>query len=158
MAIGHRREVAAALAVLAEFARRGEVAVALAMAPVVALADPAVEADGVGVEGVALVVAIDVARQGVAEQAAQEHAADHRASIAVARRAADQAAADGGEHRADAGAAMAVPLVIAFAIDRRGRRAFTVAIVIGAAILIGKVAIMALAVVIAVMVGAAVIT
>ena len=54
------------------------------MIPVIATADIAIEAFGIGAERIRLILAIDVLGYRVAEQAAQHRAADDGATIAVA--------------------------------------------------------------------------
>ena len=65
------------------------------MIPFVTAADIAIQPDGIGPKGIGLVVAVDIPRDGVAEQSAQHRAADHGAAIAMADRAAQDAAGNG---------------------------------------------------------------
>src|SRR5690242_18272827 len=126
--IGRFNERATPQAIVPIFARRREVAVIVAVAPFIATADFAVKAVGVDVERVTLIVAIDIAAQGVAEQSAQQHATDDGTGITVTRGTTDQSAADRAKDRARRRvAAMAVSFVVAFAIGRR--RSIVVAVV-----------------------------
>src|SRR5258706_7338693 len=100
IAIRNGAEVAAELSAVRIFARAAEGAVVVAVAPFIVASDVAVQAAGVRIEGIALVVAVDVAAERVPEQAAQNDAAGDCAAVTVARRATDQSTGDRAEDRA----------------------------------------------------------
>jgi len=80
--IGGCHEIAANNVAAAILAYWLEIAAFLSMIPVIAAADIAIETAGIDLEGIRLIVAIDISRDRVAEQAAQYSAADNRAAIA----------------------------------------------------------------------------
>jgi hypothetical protein len=133
--------------------------VIVAVVPFVTPADIAVQAVGIDAEGVGMVLAIHIARDGIAQEPAQKHAADDGAAIAVAHGRADQAAADGAEDRSGRGVAVvAGALIVAFAIicGRSGRRTVAVIAAIISTI-VGEMVILAVAIIIAVVIHLAVI-
>lgn len=94
------------------------------MLPVILTADLAVQAAAIGIEGTTLIVAIDVACEGIAHKPAKNDAAYDGAAIAVTNSPADQSASDGAEDRAGRGIALVtgafiVTLAVVIAGSRR---------------------------------------
>src|SRR6185437_407455 len=150
-AIGGFAEVAADDAAPAEFPRRGEVAIAAPATPVVAAADVAIQALGIDAERHRLVVAVDVAADGVAQKAAQHCATDGRAAIAVgdarAERGARQRAEDGAGGGIAAVAALFIAALLVISARRWGRRRGRAITVSAITAIVANAGIMAVAVV-----------
>src|SRR5690348_10039648 len=85
-------EFAAHLAAAAEFARRGEGAPIRPAVPFIRPADVAIQTVDINGIGLRLVLAIHVAADDVAKQTAADHAAHGGKAVAMAGKAADQAA------------------------------------------------------------------
>src|SRR6185295_18765804 len=116
-AIGGLGEIAALHARPLIVAGRPEIAAGLAVIPVIAAPDIAIEALGIGVEGIGLVVTVNVLGHRIAEQSAQHRAANDGAAIAAADGGTNRAARGGAEDRARNDiAAPAALLIIALAI------------------------------------------